>query len=153
MVIGYKKTFSAYVQDGSKPHTLRLPRKKLPKIGEAIHEYEAIRTKYTKLIRRDRKYYGYQEVKFKVVKGSIEFWADGQKMPHAALHYLVWKDGFRNGLFPDWDAFRNFFGLIWEGNFWAGHIYHATSLIYTPEQDWIEKLHEITQLKIEFVQT
>jgi hypothetical protein len=63
MLIGFKKQFAPRILDGSKIFTIRNERKVPPKIGETIHMYSGLRTKYSELISKEHKYTGSQLVR------------------------------------------------------------------------------------------
>ena len=52
MLLGFKKQFAAYVEEGSKTHTIRAAAKRIPKIGEGCHCYTDSRRKTMRLLGR-----------------------------------------------------------------------------------------------------
>jgi hypothetical protein len=68
MLLGFKKQFAAKILDGTKKFTIRNERKISPKVGETIHMYSGLRTKYTELISKEHKYTGCQKVKIVIEK-------------------------------------------------------------------------------------
>ena len=66
MLLGFKKQFAPKIKALTKIFTIRDERKVTPKVGETIHMYTGLRTKYTELISKEHKYTGSQKVKIKM---------------------------------------------------------------------------------------
>lgn len=67
MLLGFKKRFIDPIKIGTKVHTLRRNPKRKPKIGETLHMYSGLRTKYTEHISSSEKLISYQKAWIKVV--------------------------------------------------------------------------------------
>lgn len=52
MLLGFKRQFAPYVEEGSKTHTVRGLRKNLPRVGEVCHCYVDPRQKTMRLLGR-----------------------------------------------------------------------------------------------------
>lgn len=70
MLLGFKKRFVEPIQIGTKVFTMRVPRKKEPKIGETLYMYTALRTKYCEKITDKEKLISKQKVVLFIRKES-----------------------------------------------------------------------------------
>ena len=52
MLLGFKRRFAPFVEEGSKTHTIRAKRKIAPKVGETCHCYVDPRQKTMRLLGR-----------------------------------------------------------------------------------------------------
>jgi hypothetical protein len=52
MLLGFKRRFAPFVEEGSKTHTIRAKRKIRPKVGEVCHCYVDPRQKSMRLLGR-----------------------------------------------------------------------------------------------------
>lgn len=68
MLLGFKKQFAPKILDGSKKFTIRNPRKREPKIGEQLHMYTGLRTKFTEKITSEHTLKGIQLVEILVIR-------------------------------------------------------------------------------------
>lgn len=102
MLLGFKRQFAQYVEDGSKTHTIRGFRKVAPKVGEICHCYADPRQKTMRLLGR------WPCVAIQPV--TLDFEPDGigyrlrimiagQTLSAGEAIMFAWRDGFRqNGL-------------------------------------------------------
>jgi hypothetical protein len=95
MLLGFKRRFSAFVEDGSKPHTIRAKRKKRPRAGETCHCYVDPRQKTMRLLRRSP-CIRVDDVELLLLNnGTIQFSINGEKLCKDEARELAWRDGFR----------------------------------------------------------
>jgi hypothetical protein len=113
MLLGFQRRFAAYVEEGSKTHTIRALRLRPPRVGEICHCYEDPRQKSMRLLGR-----------FPCVKvETIVIWestsgpavkVDGVQLAGDECNALAWRDGFRDQGHAN--AFRSMM------QFWAGRL-------------------------------
>lgn len=99
MLLGFKRRFAPFVEDGSKTHTIRSKRKVRPKVGETCHCYVDPRQKSMRLLgrfecvrvqdieigtrlTRNNEYVGYIKI-------------DGAALSPDECDLFAWRDGFR----------------------------------------------------------
>lgn len=98
MLLGFKRRFAPFVQDGSKTHTVRALRKVRPRVGETCHCYVDPRQKTMRLLGRwpcvrvepitlDFQDYGIAYI-LRITLGNVTLTTD-----EAAS--FAWRDGFR----------------------------------------------------------
>jgi hypothetical protein len=120
MLLGFKKRFAAYVEEGSKTHTIRARRKIAPKVGETCHCYEALRTKHTRLLGRFI-CVGVQDITLHFHAGSPVVRIDQVLLSLDETEALFWRDGFRANPPSSMSQAALFWGK--DANF-SGHIIH-----------------------------
>lgn len=106
MLLGFKKQFAPKILDGSKKFTIRNPRKREPKIGEQLHMYTGLRTKYSEKITSEHKLTGIQLVSIFLekrvyhqkdnTKFSIGIQVDYSSLTTAQIENFVKCDGFES---------------------------------------------------------
>lgn len=121
MLLGFKRQFAAFVEDGSKTHTIRAMRKNPPRVGEVCHCYTDVRQKSMRLLGR------WPCVKVEPV--TLDFQRCGiayvlritvadRTLSMEEAIALAWRDGFRSterlnaarpGKFAGLDAMARFF--------------------------------------------
>lgn len=132
MLLGFKRQFAQYVEEGSKTHTIRAIRKITPRVGETCHCYVDPRQKSMRLLGR-----------FKCVKverititfigcGGGGTWCkmsiDGVGLEFDEARMLAWRDGFRE--FGESGAFSEFMNFwikthhMKTGETFEGHLIH-----------------------------
>lgn len=108
MLLGFKRQFAPFVEDGTKTHTVRLGRARRPKVGEMCHCYVNPRQKTMRLlgrwkcthiqtfqanleVGRIRKING----KYDVYPQAVSIWIDGEELSRDEVIEFCWRDGFR----------------------------------------------------------
>lgn len=98
MLLGFKRRFALFVEDGSKTHTIRAIRKITPKVGEMCHCYVDPRQKSMRLLGR------FPCVKVDAIT-ITEFFnpmiplaisINGQLLSTDETEAFLWRDGFRD---------------------------------------------------------
>ena len=103
MLLGFKRRFAPFVEDGSKTHTIRSNRKVRPKVGDTCHCYVDPRQKSMRLLGRFECVrvqdieIGFRRVSEEVEQGYIKL--DGCPLDSQECDLFAWRDGFRF----DWD--------------------------------------------------
>lgn len=130
-LLGFKRQFSSFVQDGSKFHTLRAKRKNRPRVGDTCHCFEGLRTKKCRLLRRSP-CIRVQDVRIEFVPDGIAYFIrisiDGAELSMREAGEFAWRDGFRTyGV--NYDAALSEFAAFWEathdmgrGDSWEGDL-------------------------------
>jgi hypothetical protein len=120
MLLGFKKRFAAYVEEGSKTHTIRARRKIAPRVGETCHCYEALRTKHTRLLGRFV-CVGVQDITLHFHAGSPVVRINEVLLSLDETEALFWRDGFR----ANPPSSMSQAALFWGTNAkFSGHIIH-----------------------------
>lgn len=101
MLIGFKKRFKEPILIGTKVFTLRRQPKRIPKVGETLYMYTALRTKFTELITNKEKLMSMQKVRITIkrknlVSYDIGIWVDRRKLTEPEVNQFVCFDGFVN---------------------------------------------------------
>lgn len=91
MLLGFKRCFAPYVEDGSKHHTIRAKRKIAPRVGETCHCYVDPRQKTMRLLRRST----CSMVQDILVTNFGNILLDGVDLAPDERERLCWIDGFR----------------------------------------------------------
>lgn len=93
MLIGFKRRFAPFVEDGSKTHTIRAIRKIPPRVGEMCHCYVDPRQKTMRLLGR------WPCVKVERIEifrdATYHIAVDGVELSAPEMDLLAWRDGFR----------------------------------------------------------
>jgi hypothetical protein len=100
MLLGFKRQFAQFVEEGSKTHTIRAPRKIQPKVGEMCHCYVDPRQKTMRLLGR-WPCVRVEPITLDFVKYGIAYVlrvtiAD-QTLSMDEASAFAWADGFRSG--------------------------------------------------------
>lgn len=96
MLLGFKRRFAPFVEEGSKTHTIRAERKRPPKAGEMCHCYVNPRQKTMRLLGR------WPCVKVEDIRiyecgdGRVSVIIDGNELTPDEKNALAWRDGFRS---------------------------------------------------------
>jgi hypothetical protein len=98
MLLGFKRQFAPFVEDGTKTHTIRAIRKTFPKAGEMCHCYVDPRQKSMRLLGR------FPCVKVDAITITAFFnpmiplalSINGQLLSTDETEALLWRDGFRD---------------------------------------------------------
>lgn len=107
MLLGFKKQFAASILDGSKKHTLRVPRARKPKIGETLSMYEGLRTKDCELITKEHTLKSVQSVLIYLTKTDkshpemgafyrLEIKIDDRSLSPDEINQFCINDGFKD---------------------------------------------------------
>ncbi len=101
MLLGFKRQFAVFVQDGSKTHTIRAPRKIEPRVGEICHCYVDPRQKSMRLLGR-WPCVKVEPVTLDFVKHGIAYTlrvtVGDQTLSLDEAVALAWRDGFRTNV-------------------------------------------------------
>jgi hypothetical protein len=98
MLLGFKRRFAPYVEEGSKTHTIRATRKIPPRVGQMCHCYVDPRQKTMRLLGR------WPCVKVEEIEidapqeyhwTEVEVTIDGVRLDMDECNTLAWRDGFR----------------------------------------------------------
>lgn len=97
MLLGFKRRFAPYVEEGSKTHTIRAKRINLPKVGETCHCYVDPRQKTMRLLGR----WPCSKVEPILIyvrgDGTLGIWLNGDvELSYSEQSALAWRDGFRS---------------------------------------------------------
>lgn len=109
MLLGFKKQFARPIKAGTKIHTIRQPRKIMPKVGETLYMYTGLRNPLCKLISKKHKLTHKQQIKIgiRLVGGGfgygININVDGRELNLFEMAALAFNDGFK-----DLDAFCDY---------------------------------------------
>jgi hypothetical protein len=96
MMLGFKRRFAPYVEEGSKTHTIRAKRKQRPKVGEICHCFVDPRQKSMRLLGRF-KCVRVEEIEiYERGEGSFGVIVDGAELTPDEKDALAWRDGFRS---------------------------------------------------------
>lgn len=98
MLLGFKRRFAPFVEDGSKTHTIRATRKNPPRVGDTCHCYVDPRQKSMRLLGR------WKCVKVERIEiferesstNGVAVFVDGVGLDHDEKNALAWRDGFRS---------------------------------------------------------
>jgi len=128
MLLGFRRRFAPFVEDGSKTHTIRgLSRS--PKIGETLHCYVDPRQKTMRLLGRwpcvkvDEIFIDSRRLSADATKIDIRI--NGIPLSWDEKNSLAWSDGFR-----DTAALGRDFALVRMMQYWKGRLPFVGNLIY-----------------------
>jgi hypothetical protein len=118
MLLGVKRRFAPFVEEGSKTHTIRSVRKNPPKVGELCHCYVDPRQKTMRLLGR----WPCVRVEEILITEEHTVVIGGQVLDFDECNALAWRDGFRSRgrdqAFPEMMDF-------WAGRLpFRGHVIH-----------------------------
>ena len=95
MLLGFKKQFAEFVEEGSKTHTIRAVRKIPPRAGEICHCYTNVRQKNMRLLGR-WKCTRVQSISIERLDGlELKVAIDGQELSRDEANWFFNRDGFR----------------------------------------------------------
>lgn len=134
LLLGFKRQFAKFVEEGSKQHTIRGIRKVAPKVGEICHCYADPRQKTMRLlgrfvctrIERIDIYFGRQRELKGYAQSGIKFIEiEGVALTDDEMNLLAFADGFR----PVGDSPIHQMSLFWAREHgcldgFKGHIIH-----------------------------
>lgn len=134
MLLGFKRRFAPFVEDGSKTHTIRAIRKNPPRVGETCHCYVDPRQKTMRLLGR------FECVKVEEIEIRREgfgrrmgflwkFVIDGISLSTDEMNALAWRDGFRSSEYDNaWAEMADYWiRMHGSGNkpfVFCGHVIH-----------------------------
>lgn len=99
MLLGFKRRFAPFVEDGSKTHTIRATRKITPRVGEICHCYVDPRQKTMRLLGRWPCVRVQEiEIDWLAVNGRMTLLIalDGEGLDPSEANQLAYRDGFRS---------------------------------------------------------
>ena len=99
MLLGFKRRFAPYIEDGTKTHTIRGKRKIPPTVGEMCHCYVDPRQKTMRLLGRWL-CTKIDDIRIKVTfvgetVSDVDISLNGSPLDHDEINELCWRDGFR----------------------------------------------------------
>lgn len=95
MLLGFKRRFAPFVEDGSKTHTIRGARKNPPRAGEMCHCYVDPRQKTMRLLGRFPCVKVEEILIYECGNGTLSVFIEGQELTVDEKNALAWRDGFR----------------------------------------------------------
>jgi hypothetical protein len=107
MLLGFKRQFAPYVEEGSKTHTIRAQRadRKIPRVGEVLHCYVDPRQKTMRLLGRF-KCSRVEPIEIVGGYGGIaQIIIAGESLDPPEMEALARRDGFRTGGLREMEAF------------------------------------------------
>lgn len=96
MLIGFKRRFAPFVEDGSKTHTIRAIRRIAPKVGEMCHCYVDPRQKTMRLLGRWPCVKVEDILIYERAEGTFGVFVDNVELTPDEKDALAWRDGFRS---------------------------------------------------------
>ena len=126
MLLGFKRQFAPFVEDGSKTHTVRAIRKIPPRVGEMCHLYVDPRQKTMRLLGRfvcvRVQDFLMERLSENPTIEGIGIRIDGELLSPDERESFFWRDGFRE---PGRSSTEQAYGF-WAGRIlpWRGHIIH-----------------------------
>jgi uncharacterized protein YqfB (UPF0267 family) len=100
MLLGFKQRFVEPILSGRKTQTIRNPRKIRPKVGEVMHMYTGLRTKYCKFICNNHKLISIQNITIsawcKANNIKVRVSVDKRILTASEIEELAIRDGFDN---------------------------------------------------------
>src|ERR1035437_2657281 len=127
MLLGFKRQFAPYVEDGSKTHSIRGIRRTAPKVGETCHCYVDPRQKTMRLLGRwpivkvDEIYINSRVLSEEAT--YIDIRINGIPLSWDEKNQLAWADGFRPELGRQYALAEMM--RFWNGRMpFVGHIIH-----------------------------
>lgn len=130
MLLGFKRQFAPFVEEGSKTHTIRATRKITPRVGEIAHCYVDPRQKTMRLLGR-WPVVRVEPIRILMLGGdhhtapALVISIDNNVLTRDEANEFAWRDGFR--------PVRKCDALIAMGHFWMsvhgktvfnGHVIH-----------------------------
>jgi hypothetical protein len=94
MLLGFKRRFAPFVEEGSKTHTIRATRKIPPRVGEMCHCYVDPRQKTMRLLGR-WPCVRVEEITVKMFGAAVLVTIQDNLLDNSEMNELAWRDGFR----------------------------------------------------------
>lgn len=98
MLLGFRRRFAPFVEEGSKTHTIRAKRKRPPRVGETCHCYVDPRQKTMRLLGRWA-CVRVEDIRITVFRHAYanigRVWIEGIELSLDEANALAWRDGFR----------------------------------------------------------
>ena len=127
MLLGFKRQFAPFIEDGSKTHTIRAIRKIMPKAGECCHCYVDPRQKTMRLLGR-WPCIRVQSIRIDFGENHpLRVWIDGVELDAPEVEALLRRDGFRSSKESAISATleaRDFWKVRLIPGPWDGHLIH-----------------------------
>ncbi len=126
MLLGFKRKFAPFVQDGTKTHTIRLGRATRPRVGETCHCYVDPRRKTMRLLGRWL-CTAVQDIRVIISNDPlrVEIWIDGSQLGQDEVNEFCWRDGFRpNYRRNAWFSFATYWSEIYGFKQFDGLLIH-----------------------------
>jgi hypothetical protein len=119
MLLGFKRRFAPYVEEGSKTHTIRGYRLNPVRVGEICHCYVDPRQKSMRLLGRSP-CVRVQGIRIYEARSTHSVVIDGCELTDDEMNALAWRDGFRDrgphyafqSMAAFWDGRLPFNGVI-----------------------------------------
>ena len=105
MLLGFKRRFAPFVENGTKTHTIRAIRKRRPRVGEVCHCYVDPRQKSMRLLGRfpcvKVERISIYESESAISSYGVSVNIDGVSLDATEKDALAHRDGFRSGGFKE----------------------------------------------------
>lgn len=138
MLLGFKRQFAPFVEDGSKTHTIRLGRARRPKLGETCHCYVDPRQKTMRLLGRwpctrvqdfrvQLTIHTINDPPLKMHRYpvGIKMWIADVELSRDEINDFCWRDGFRPVRRCDaWIAFAHYWMDNYKWTSFEGDLIH-----------------------------
>lgn len=134
MLIGFMAKFAAYVEQGSKTHTIRARRKdgQKVKLGDTCHCYTGLRQKGSRLLGRwpcvrVQNIRIASQVRYRMDQAPLFIWIDEVLLTDDEAEAFMVRDGFRTGTHPNFPAMteaRLHWGRTLETEAFEGDLIH-----------------------------
>lgn len=109
MLLGFRRRFAPFIEDGSKRHTMRPKRKRRPVVGETCHCYVDPRQKSMRLLGRWPCVKVEDVLIYQCGDGTLSMLIEGTEMSMDEKNYFAWADGFRSrGRHLAWEELSEF---------------------------------------------
>lgn len=96
MLLGFKRRFAPFVEDGTKQHTIRATRQRTPKVGEMCHCYVDPRQKTMRLLGRWPCVKVEKILIYERGDRGLSVFIEGHELSMDEKNALAWWDGFRS---------------------------------------------------------
>ncbi len=125
MLLGFKRQFAPFVEEGSKTHSVRSDRKIAPRIGETCHCYVDPRQKTMRLLGRFP-CTGIDRIKIEAARhpDRLVIRINGQALSNDEAEAFLWRDGFRDRTGETFPA------MAQARRFWVNRLPHEGPLIH-----------------------
>jgi hypothetical protein len=139
MILGFKKQFAGFVENGTKHHTIRAIRKRPFRVGDSLDMYTNVRQKNMRLLRREwctriqvvEIYFRETVPPMSPMSTELVIEIDGVELTRDETESFAWADGFREEhAYRRW-SYTTQMGWFWirehklfVGERWTGQLVH-----------------------------
>jgi hypothetical protein len=128
MLLGFKRRFAPFVEEGSKTHTIRAIRKIVPKVGEMCHCYVDPRQKSMRLLGRFEcvlvQDFVMERISTDPTVEGIAVSIDGERLSPDEREAFFHRDGFREPGRSATQQAYDFWANLERPLPWHGHLIH-----------------------------